>query len=156
IPPVYSPRRQMVISTARLEPNNPMPPEMVWGQGSMLNDRMVTEINKETNRVDIVIYRLTVPNITQALLAKFPGVPVRVIVDTFQYANNLWPEYELTHAYVDQLYAAGIPIRQRVHDGVTHMKTLITSAYASNASSNYAATWQRDHDYFISSSAKPT
>jgi phosphatidylserine/phosphatidylglycerophosphate/cardiolipin synthase-like enzyme/regulation of enolase protein 1 (concanavalin A-like superfamily) len=147
----------MVISTARLEPDNPMPPDLIWGQGSMLNNRMVQEINKETTGVDILVYRLTVPNITNALLAKSQaGVPVRIIVDTFQYANRLWPEYWLTHAYIDQLYAAGVSVRQRVHDGVMHMKTLITSNYASNASSNYAAGWQRDHDYFISATAKPT
>src|SRR5207237_6037834 len=56
---------------------------------------------------------------------------------------------------VDQLWAAGIPIRQRVHAGVTHMKTLITSAYATSGSSNYAAAWQRDHNYFVSAAAKP-
>jgi phosphatidylserine/phosphatidylglycerophosphate/cardiolipin synthase-like enzyme len=146
----------MVINTARLEPDNPMPADLIWGQGPMLNDRMVQEINNETNHVDLIEYRLTVPNIPQALLAKFQsGVPVRLIVDTFQYANRLWPEYWLTHAYVDQLYAAGVPIRQRVHDGVTHMKTLITSTYATNASSNYAAAWQRDHDYFIPAASKP-
>src|SRR5436305_11854359 len=53
------------------------------------------------------------------------------------------------------LWAAGIPIKQRVHDGLTHMKTLITSAYATNASSNYAAAWQRDHDYFVPLATKP-
>jgi regulation of enolase protein 1 (concanavalin A-like superfamily) len=35
------------------------------------------------------------------------------------------------------------------------MKTLVTSAYATNASSNYAAAWQRDHNYFVSAAAKP-
>jgi phosphatidylserine/phosphatidylglycerophosphate/cardiolipin synthase-like enzyme/regulation of enolase protein 1 (concanavalin A-like superfamily) len=171
---VYPNPVPMVINTARLEPDNPMPPEMVWGQGTYskvingavqegLNNRMVREINNESNHIELVIYRLTVANITNALLAKRQaGVPIRVIVDYpccngngGQYANNLFPEYELTHAYVDQLYAAGVSIRRKNHKGVTHMKTLITSAYASNASSNYSATWQRDQDYFISSSAKP-
>jgi phosphatidylserine/phosphatidylglycerophosphate/cardiolipin synthase-like enzyme len=146
----------MVINTARLEPDNPLPADMVWGQGPEFNNRLVQEINNEHTRVDLVEYRLTVPNITDALLAKFQsGVPVRLIIDTFQYANPLWPEYELTHAYVDQLFAAGIPIKQRVHDGVTHMKTLVTTTYATNASSNYAKGWQRDNDYFVSASAKP-
>ena len=153
---VYLNPLPMIISTARLEPDNPLPADMIWSQGQDFNNRLIQEINAETIRVDLIEYRLTVPNVTQALLNKFSaGVPVRVIVDTYQYANRLWPEYWLTHAYVDQLYAAGIPIRQRVHDGVTHMKTLITSAYASNASSNYAAGWQRDHDYFVSAVTKP-
>ena len=63
----------MVIDTRRLEPDDAMPPDMVWGQGSSFNNRLVTEINDETRRVDLVIYRLTVPNITQALLNKHAG-----------------------------------------------------------------------------------
>ena len=35
------------------------------------------------------------------------------------------------------------------------MKTLVTSSYATNASSNYAAAWQRDHNYFIPAATKP-
>jgi hypothetical protein len=70
--------------------------------------------------------------------------------------NRKWPEFWLTHANLDKLWAAGVPIKQRSHQGLTHMKTLVTSAYATNASSNYAAGWQRDNDYFVSASAKPT
>src|SRR5438105_4126414 len=33
----------MVIDTARLEGDNPSPPEMVWGQGSLFNDRLTQE-----------------------------------------------------------------------------------------------------------------
>ena len=36
------------------------------------------------------------------------------------------------------------------------MKTLITSTYATNASSNFGPNWQRDHDYFVSAATKPT
>jgi phosphatidylserine/phosphatidylglycerophosphate/cardiolipin synthase-like enzyme len=35
------------INTARLEPNNAMPPDLIWGQGSDFNNRLVTEINNE-------------------------------------------------------------------------------------------------------------
>ena len=108
------------------------------------------EINNEFSRVELVIYRLEVDNITNAILAKFnAGVPVRLIVDPGEYTNIVWPEYWLTHANLDKLWAAGVPMKQRVHQGVTHMKTLVTSTYATNASSNFAAAWQRDHDYFV-------
>src|SRR3954471_12051621 len=43
----------------------------------------------------------------------------------------------------------------RLHAGVTHMKTLVTSTYATNASSNFGPNWQRDHDYFVSKATKP-
>lgn len=147
----------MVISTARLEPDNPLPPEMVWGQGPTFNNRLVSEINKESSAIDFVIYRLTVSNITNALLArKAAGVPIRLIIEPDEYLNRKWPEFWLTHAYVDALWAAGIPMKMRVHQGLTHMKVLITSTVATIASSNYAAAWQRDHDYFMPASAKPT
>jgi hypothetical protein len=153
---LYPNPKPMVINTARLEADNPMPPDLIWGQGSGFNNRLTQEINNENTFVDLVVYRLEVDNITQALLArKSAGVPVKVIVDPAQYVNSKWPEFWLTHANVDKLYAAGVPLLQRVHSGVTHLKTLITSAYATNASSNFSPAWQRDHDYFVSAATKP-
>ncbi len=152
----YPNRVPMVVNTARLEPDNPTPPDLIWGQGPDFNNRLVQEINAETHEVDLVVYRLEVDNITQALLQKFQsGIPVRLIVDTAQYTNRVYPEYWLTHANIDKLWAAGVPILQRTHAGVTHMKTLITSKYATNGSSNFGANWQRDHDYFVSATTKP-
>ena len=50
------------------------------------------------------------------MLAKFQaGVPVRLIVDPAQYTNITWPEYWLTHANIDKLWAAGVPIKQALH-----------------------------------------
>ncbi|HEY1910518.1 MAG TPA: phospholipase D-like domain-containing protein [Vicinamibacterales bacterium] len=147
----------MVINTARLEPDNPMPADLYWGQGTEFNARMVQEVNNETSNLDIIIYRLEVSDLTQALLSRFQaGVPLRMIIDPAQYTDNVWPEYWLTHANIDRLYAAGVPILQRTHQGVTHIKTLITSKYATNASSNFAPNWQRDNDYFVSVATKPS
>jgi hypothetical protein len=146
----------MVINTARLEPNYPTPPDLIWGQGPDFNNRLTQEINAENSRIDMVVYRLEVDNITQALLNKFrAGVPVRIIIDPGQYTNITWPEYWLTHANLEKLWVAGVPIRQRLHDGVTHMKMLVTSRYATNASSNFGPNWQRDHNYFVSAATKP-
>jgi regulation of enolase protein 1 (concanavalin A-like superfamily) len=146
----------MVINTARLEPDNPIPADLIFGQGPQMNNRMIQEINAEALKVDLVAYRLEVPELMQALLDKFnAGVPVRIIVDKNQYTNILWPEYWLTHAYIDKLWAAGVPIVQNNHLGVTHLKTLITSNYATNGSSNWAPLWQRDHNYFVSKATKP-
>jgi phosphatidylserine/phosphatidylglycerophosphate/cardiolipin synthase-like enzyme len=146
----------MVINTARLEPDYPLPAEMVWGQGPSFNNRLVQSINAEQTAVDFIIYRLTVDNITQALLTKHQqGVPVRLIIEPSEYVNRKWPEFWITHANVDKLWAAGIPIRKRNHAGLTHMKTLVTSTEATIASSNYAAAWQRDHNYFVPATTKP-
>jgi hypothetical protein len=146
----------MQINTARLEPDYPMPADMVWSQGSVFNNRLVTEINNEINFVDFVIYRLTVKTITDALLAKHrAGVPVRIIMEPNEYRNRKWPEFWLTRAYMDTLWAAGVPIKMRKHEGLTHMKMLITSRVATNASSNLASEWQRDHNYFVPAGRKP-
>jgi phosphatidylserine/phosphatidylglycerophosphate/cardiolipin synthase-like enzyme len=154
---LYPSPKPMVINTARLEPDNPLPADMYWGQGTAFNNRLIQEINNETREVDLIVYRLEVTNLMQALLDKFKaGVPTKLIIDPAQYTDDAWPEYWLTHANLDTLYAAGVPIIQRKHAGVTHMKTLITSNYATNASSNFSANWQRDHDYFVSAATKPT
>ncbi len=149
--------------TSRKEGDNPMPADLIWGQGDskitgtqLFNDRLTQEILAESSRIDLMVYRLGVDDITNAILSQFQaGAQVRVIVDSNQYTNALWPEYWLTHANIDKLWAAGVPIRQSNHAGVMHMKTLVTSTYATNASSNFTPNWQRDHDYFVSAATKP-
>src|SRR5205085_502036 len=72
----------MLIDTTRREGDAPMPPDMIWGQGTDFNRRLTQEIDNESRQIDIVIYRLEVDNITEALLAKHrAGVPIRVLVD---------------------------------------------------------------------------
>ena len=144
------------INRTRREPDGRDAPGMVWSQGDELTNAMLSEINRETQAIDFVIYRLTIPSITDALIAKHrAGVTVRVIIEPTQYRNRLYPEYEMTGANIDRLWAAGIPIRQRQHEGLTHMKTLITSNIALNASSNFTENWERDHNYFIPAQTKP-
>lgn len=152
----YPTRTPMVISTNRLEPDYPLSSDIIWSQGPEFNNRLIAEINREPTKVDLVAYRLTVNSVADALIAKFQaGIPTRFMMDPEQYTSRVWPEYWMTHANVDRLWAAGIPIKQRVHTGLTHMKMLITSAYATNASSNIAEFWQRDHNYFVPSATKP-
>jgi len=160
---VYPNPARMVINTARLEPDNSTPPDLIWGQGEWpgpppdFNTRLITEINNETTSILFANYRLTVDDVTNALLNKqLSGVPVHLIIEPNEYLNRAWPEFWLTHANYDKLWAAGVQIKQRNHQGNMHMKTLITSTFATNASSNIAAAWQRDNDYFISAAAERT
>jgi phospholipase D-like protein/VCBS repeat protein len=154
---VYPNPAPMVINTARLEPDNPTPVDLIWGQGRDFNGRLITEINKENTSILFANYRLTVDNVTNALLDKqLSGVPVRLIIEPDEYLNRAWPEFWLTHANYDKLWAAGVQIKQRNHEGNMHMKSLVTSTFATNASSNVASAWQRDNDYFISAAAKPS
>ncbi|MGE3706310.1 MAG: phospholipase D-like domain-containing protein [Vicinamibacterales bacterium] len=143
---LYPTPEPMSIDTSRLEPDYPSPSDLIWGQGAEFNARLVQEIDREPARVDLVAYRLTDGSVADALIRKSrAGVPVRVIIEPEQYTSRVWPEYWLTHYYVDRLWEAGIPIRQRTHAGLTHMKVLVTSAYATNASSNIATKWAGRH-----------
>jgi phosphatidylserine/phosphatidylglycerophosphate/cardiolipin synthase-like enzyme len=147
----------MNVDRTRLEPERDTNiPGMVWSQGTALIDAMTAEVLRETQAIDIVIYRLSVPKLADALIKQHQaGVPVRVMVEPTQYRNIAFPEYWLTGAQVDRLWAAGIPVRQRTHEGLMHMKTLITSSVAMNGSSNFTKNWERDHNYFISAQTKP-
>ena len=79
-----------------------------------------------------------------------------MFIEPTQYRSDKFPEYWLVGNEADRLWVAGIPIKIRTHDGLTHMKTLITSRSALLASSNYTKNWQRDHNYFIPLATKPT
>jgi hypothetical protein len=153
---LFPSRQPMAINLARLEPDYPMPADIVWSQGPEFNARLVQEIDRETTGVNLVVYRLTAASIVSALERKLQqGVPVRLIVEPEQYMNRDWPEYWLTHMFIDRLWAAGASVRQRAHTGLTHMKMLVTSHVATNASSNFAEFWQRDHNYFVRATTKP-
>jgi hypothetical protein len=146
----------MAISRARLEPDHPTPPGLIWSQGPELNNPLAAAIDAETRAVDLVLYRLTVPNVTDALIRKLQArIPVRIFIEPEQYRNPDFPEYWLTASRVDQLWRAGAQIKQRTHQGLTHMKVLITSTVAMLGSSNFTKNWERDHNYFIQAAAKP-
>ena len=146
---------QLQIDRTRREPDHPMPSELVWQQGWPFNGRIRDEILRETNAVDLCVFRLTEPAITDALINRHQqGVPVRVIIETNEYNRDSYPEYELTRYNIDRLWVAGVPIKRRTHAGLMHLKTLITSTVTTNASSNFTRNFERDHNYFIYRSQK--
>jgi hypothetical protein len=146
----------MTINRTRLEPNVSGPSSMIWEQGSVMNNRMASEIRAESRGIDMVVYRLSNAGITDALISRIgAGVPVRIMVEPGQYREDDWPEYWLTGAQLDRLWMAGAQMKERAHLGLTHMKVLITSASAMHGSSKFTNNWQRDHNYFIPASTRP-
>jgi hypothetical protein len=94
-----------------------------------------------------------VDNITQALLNKWQST-CRRLDRTVEY-NRKWPEFWLTHANLD---ASSGPLAFHEAAGARRAhshETLLTSTYATVASSNCASGWQRDDNYFIPRSTKP-
>jgi hypothetical protein len=151
----YPTRAAMTVDTSRLEGDHASPADLLWSQGAAFNNRVIQEINR-ADFVDLIVFRLTEPRITDAILARHAaGVPVRVIVEPNEYRNTSFPEFWLTRANIDRLYVAGVPIKRREHQGLTRMTTLTTQLYTTVASSNMTTEWQRDHNYFVSAGAKP-
>ena len=71
----------------------PPPPDLYWGQRTGFNSRLIQEINNESREVDLIVYRLEVSNLMQALLNKHKaGIPVKLIIDPAQYTNDAWPQ----------------------------------------------------------------
>jgi hypothetical protein len=52
----------MNIDRSRLELDNPIPTDLIFGQGPDFNNRLVQEINNENNQVVLMVYRLEVDN----------------------------------------------------------------------------------------------
>ena len=76
--------------------------------------------------------------------------PVRLISDTFEYrkVSRLWHSYNL-----DRLWAAGIPVRVRSHDGLNHQKSILlyglnTLIFGSSNWTTPSANQQQEHNLF--------
>jgi phosphatidylserine/phosphatidylglycerophosphate/cardiolipin synthase-like enzyme len=78
------------------------------------------------------------------------GVPVRLYTEQEQYRDpaRLW------HAYnVDRMYAAGVQVKDRAHQGLNHQKSVIvrgqhTLAYGSSNWTTPSASQQLEHNIF--------
>jgi phosphatidylserine/phosphatidylglycerophosphate/cardiolipin synthase-like enzyme len=140
----------------RTYPTFPIDSSMNFPPSQDFGARAVGRYNAEQTKLDAIMYRITDQRHSNALIAaKQRGVPVRLITENDQYrdANYLWDSWN-----VDRMYAAGIPIRWRGHDGQNHEKLVLL--YGQNmtifGSSNWtsaSATSQAEHNYFTTKNA---
>lgn len=118
--------------------------------------RTIALIDRETQRIDLTMYRLTDVHICDALLrALARGVPVRLLAEPDEYrfdASRRGADFSGPYN-IDRLYAAGAQIRMRKHLGLTHQKSV--SLYAQGltifGSSNWSwqsFNYQEEHNYF--------
>lgn len=78
-------------------------------------------IQNETTRIDVAFWFMEDSRYSNAIIQRFQaGVPVRVLVD--QRAN---PAHPINAQILDQLKAAGIPMRQRFTGGILHWKMML-------------------------------
>jgi phosphatidylserine/phosphatidylglycerophosphate/cardiolipin synthase-like enzyme len=145
-----------VTTLARTYPTYPLDPEMNFPPQQNYATRAVAAYNKETLKLDAIMFRITDERHTNALIAaRGRGVPIRLIVDGSQYRDPdyLWDAYN-----VDRLYAAGIPLRWQGHAGANHEKLVLLYGQALTifGSSNWttaSANSQAEHNYFTAKNA---
>ncbi len=97
------------------------------------------------------MYRITQQSHGDALIAAFRrGVRVRYIGETREYRllSRLWVSYNM-----DRIYAAGIPMRVRAHDGLNHQKLVLlhgqgTSVFGSSNFTSPSDNSQQENNYF--------
>jgi acid phosphatase len=78
-------------------------------------------IDHETVGIDVAFWFMQDTSLSNKIISRFQaGVPVRVIVDPR--AN---PSYAGNQQILDQLKAAGIPMRYKVGDGILHWKMML-------------------------------
>lgn len=104
-------------------PTFPISPDLLFVPWENFATRAVPRYDAETARIDVIMYKVTEPSHADAMIrAVKRGVPVRLIVEGSFYRskNNVWQAY-----HIDRMYAAGVQIRQRAHQGLTHQKTAL-------------------------------
>jgi phosphatidylserine/phosphatidylglycerophosphate/cardiolipin synthase-like enzyme len=95
---------------------------------------LVNVIGEAKQRLDIAIYSLTLPSVVQSILdAHNRGVAVRILSDKTEAGTKS------QSAALNQLAAAGIPIKINKHSGLMHLKvTIVDSKIFTSGSFNYS------------------
>jgi hypothetical protein len=113
--------------------------------------RAVARYGLETAGIDVIMFRVADARHADAMIrAKARGVRVRLIIEQQAYRDSRF----LWHAYnVDRLLAAGIPVKQRKHAGLTHQKSVVLRGrreviFGSSNWSPTAANVEQDHNLF--------
>lgn len=98
-------------------------PQLNFPPAESYANRALGRYSRETQKIDVIMYRITDRRHTDAMIAAAGrGVPVRIITDPQQYRDpkRLWDAWN-----VDRMKMAGIPIKMRAHDGLNHEKLVL-------------------------------
>ena len=149
----YSNYANITTPLARTYPTYPIDPELNFPPGTDQSflDRTVREINRETQKIDIIMYRITNQYFTDATIAaRKRGLPVRLIHEQNEYRN---PARQWDAWNVDRLYMAGVEIKVRKHQGLNHEKAVLLydqglTIFGSSNWTGPSANSQQEHNYF--------
>jgi hypothetical protein len=135
--------------TFTISPDLNFPPSPDASQDFLL--RTQQNINSETNKIDIIMYRITNQSYTDTTIAAVKrGVPARLIHEPDEYRN---PARQWDSWNVDRLYMAGVQIKMRKHLGLNHQKSVLLYSRGMTifGSSNWtgpSSNFQLEHNYF--------
>jgi hypothetical protein len=109
----------------------------------------------ETQRIDVINYKITEPSHVDGIIrARRRSIPVRLLVEPTLYrsAQNVWQAYN-----IDRMYAAGVQVRERAHEGFLHQKTTLlysqgVTIFGSSNWTNESNRNQYEHNYFATAS----
>jgi len=135
--------------TFPISPDLNFPPTPDGSQDFLIRTRQ--NFNAETQKIDIIMYRITNEGYTDATIAaRQRGIPVRLIHEPNEYRN---PERQWDSWNVDRLHMAGVQIKMRKHLGLNHQKSVIlySKGLTIFGSSNWtgpSSNFQLEHNYF--------
>ena len=112
-----------VVSLLRNYPTYPRDAQLNFPPAQSYANRAVGRYNAETQKIDVIMYRITDRRHTDAMIAaKGRGVPIRLISDPQQYRDpsRLWDAWN-----IDRMHMANIPIKMRAHQGLNHEKLVL-------------------------------
>ena len=139
--------------TVAINPELNFPPSLDASQDFSV--RTQQNMNAETKKIDIIMYRITNQSYTDATIAAVKrGVPVRLIHEPDEYRN---PERQWDAWNVDRLHMAGVQIKMRKHLGLNHQKSVLLygrgmTIFGSSNWTGPSSNSQLEHNYFTTKS----
>ena len=151
----YADYGNIVGPLTRIYPTFPINPEMNFppsldGSQDFFN-RTQQNFNQETQKIDIIMYRITNQRYTDITLdAVRRGIPVRLIHEPDEYRN---PARQWDSWNIDRMYMGGVQIKMRKHLGLNHQKSVILygkgmTIFGSSNWTGPSSNSQEEHNYF--------
>jgi len=129
----------------------PKDPELLFVPAESYANRSVRNYNYETQKIDVIMYRVTDQRHTNAMIAaRTRGIPIRLITEPKQYrdATRLWHSWN-----IDRMYMAGVQIKHRAHAGLNHQKSVLLyglgmTIFGSSNWTSPSSSSQEEHNLF--------
>ena len=151
----YSDYGNITAPLTRKYPTYPINPELNYppsvDDSQDFFNRTQLNFNQETQKIDIIMYRITNERYTDTTLAAVQrGVPVRLIHEPNEYRN---PARQWDSWNIDRMYMGGVQIEMRKHLGLNHQKSVILygkgmTIFGSSNWTGPSSNSQQEHNYF--------